>query len=91
MEIPEKSELIDAATESNIIRPFRFQLYRVSLVAAGLSNIAIAAAVGCFPHPFFQGMGMDVPGTRAIWACLGCIVGGYGFLYLYAARQPQVA
>lgn len=60
------------------------------LVAAGLYNLAWGAPVILFPDLPFQLVGMEPlpdPG-RAIWQCLGMVIGVYGVGYLCASRDP---
>lgn len=60
------------------------------LVAAGLYNLLWGVPVILAPDLPFELVGMDPlpdPG-RAIWQCLGMVIGVYGVGYLCAARDP---
>ena len=60
------------------------------LVAAGVYNLAWGAPVILFPDLPFQLVGMEPlpdPG-RAIWQCLGMVIGVYGVGYACAAARP---
>lgn len=60
------------------------------LVAAGLYNLAWGIPVILLPDLPFEMLGMpplEDPG-RAIWQCLGMVIGVYGVGYLCASRDP---
>ncbi len=60
------------------------------LVAAGIYNLLWGIPVILTPDLPFQLAGMDPlpdPG-RAIWQCLGMVIGVYGVGYLAASRDP---
>jgi hypothetical protein len=60
------------------------------LFAAGIYNLLWGIPVILLPDLPFQLVGMEPlpdPG-RAIWQCLGMVIGVYGIGYLCAARDP---
>ncbi len=60
------------------------------LVAAGIYNLAWGIPVILLPDLPFELIGMEPlpdPG-RAIWQCLGMVIGVYGVGYLCASRDP---
>ncbi|HVX84315.1 MAG TPA: alkyl hydroperoxide reductase [Phycisphaerae bacterium] len=61
---------------------------RISLVAAGVYNLAWGAWVVAFPGAFWGLMGMAAPRYPELWQCIGMMVGVYGVGYLAAARDP---
>ena len=60
------------------------------LLAAGLYNLAWGAAVVLFPDLPLRLFGVEpLAGTgRAIWQCLGMVIGVYGIGYLAASLDP---
>ena len=58
---------------------------------AGLYNLAFGLWAGLRPHAFFKLIESEPPRSPALWACLGMVVGLYGFLYLYAAWRLERA
>jgi small multidrug resistance pump len=62
------------------------------LVAAGIYNLMWGAAVVLLPDMPFVLAGMEpLQGTaRAIWQCLGMVIGVYGIGYLAASAAPTI-
>ncbi len=60
-------------------------LYQLTFFIAGLYNLAFGVWAGFFPHLYFEWLDLELPKYPEFWACLGMVVGIYGFLYLYAA------
>ncbi len=58
---------------------------------AGLYNLAFGLWAGLRPHAFFKLIEIEPPRYPALWACLGMVVGVYGFLYLHAAWRLERA
>ena len=64
-------------------------LFRLTFVLAGCYNFAFGIWAGFWPRAFFAAFDIDAPRYPQIWACLGMVVGVYGFLYLHVAWKPQ--
>jgi hypothetical protein len=60
----------------------------ITLVLAGLYNLAWGTAVVLWPNQTFAWLGMTPLNYPQIWQCLGMVVGVYGIGYLIAARDP---
>jgi len=62
------------------------------LVAAGIYNLIWGMAVVVLPDVPFVAAGMEpLQGTaRAIWQCLGMVIGVYGIGYIAASSGPTV-
>lgn len=62
------------------------------LMIAGIYNLVWGAAVVVLPDVPFSMAGMEpLQGTaRAIWQCLGMVIGVYGIGYLAASSAPTV-
>ena len=62
------------------------------LVAAGIYNLVWGTAVVLLPDVPFVAAGMEpLQGTaRAIWQCLGMVIGVYGIGYIAASSGPTV-
>lgn len=58
---------------------------------AGVYNFAFGLWAGVFRQAFFEWMALEPARHPAIWACVGMVVGVYGFLYLHAAWKPENA
>lgn len=71
--------------------PFRRRMYRIVFALAGVYNLAFGVWAGFFPTAFFHVFELEAPRYPSLWACLGMIVGVYGFLYLHAARRLDQA
>jgi len=61
---------------------------RVTLVLAGVYNLAWGAVVVALPGLLFDFAEMEQPRYPQLWQCIGMIVGVYGIGYLAAARDP---
>jgi hypothetical protein len=61
---------------------------RLTLLAAGIYNLAWGAWVVLFPDALFRWAEMELPRYPQIWQCVGMIVGVYGIGYLIAAGNP---
>ena len=64
-------------------------LHRAVFAAAGAYNLAWGAYAALDPQWLFRFAGMPPLNHPAIFACLGMVVGIYGFLYLEVARVPE--
>ena len=64
-------------------------LHRAVFTAAGAYNLAWGAYAALDPQWLFRFTGMPPLNHPAIFACLGMVVGTYGFLYLEVARAPE--
>jgi small multidrug resistance pump len=60
----------------------------LTLVAAGLYNLAWGAFVVLSPQAIFRWCRMEEPRYPEFWQCIGMIVGVYAVGYLIAARDP---
>ncbi|HET7230980.1 MAG TPA: hypothetical protein VFJ16_13300 [Longimicrobium sp.] len=67
----------------------RRRFHRAVFVAAGFYNLAWGAWAAVDPQWLFRFSGMPPLNHPAIFACLGMVVGVYGFLYLEVARAPE--
>lgn len=67
----------------------RRRLHRVVFALAGIYNLAWGAYAALDPQWLFRFAGMPALNHPAIFACLGMVVGIYGFLYLEVARVPE--
>lgn len=63
--------------------------HRAVFVLAGVYNLAWGAYAAADPQWLFRFAGMEPLNHPAIFACLGMVVGVYGFLYLEVARAPE--
>lgn len=61
----------------------------LSLILAGIYNLAWGGFVIVFPQAIFRLAGIAPPLYPGIWQCVGMIVGVYGIGYLIAARNPN--
>lgn len=75
-------------TDASVARPWM----RGWLVAAGIYNLLWGTAVVVVPDMPFAMAGMEpLQGTaRAIWQCLGMVIGVYGVGYIAASAAPTV-
>ena len=64
-------------------------LHRAVFALAGVYNLAWGAYAAYDPQWLFRVAGMPPLNHPAIFACLGMVVGIYGFLYLEVARAPE--
>ena len=67
----------------------RRRLHRTVFALAGIYNLAWGAYAALDPQWLFRFAGMPALNHPAIFACLGMVVGIYGFLYLEVARVPE--
>ena len=64
-------------------------VHRAVFALAGAYNLAWGAYAALDPQWLFRVAGMPPLNHPAIFACLGMVVGVYGFLYLEVARVPE--
>ncbi|HSU13061.1 hypothetical protein [Longimicrobium sp.] len=64
-------------------------LHRAVFALAGVYNLAWGAYAAADPQWLFRFAAMEPLNHAAIFACLGMVVGVYGFLYLEVARVPE--
>lgn len=67
----------------------RRRLHQAVFVAAGLYNIGWGIYAVLDPQWLFRYAGMPLQNYPPIFACLGMVVGLYGFIYLEVARVPE--
>ena len=67
----------------------RRRLHQWVFAAAGVYNLAWGAYAAADPQWLFRFAGMPPLSEPAVFACLGMVVGIYGFLYLEVARVPE--
>ncbi len=67
------------------------KIYRVIFGLAAFYNIAFGLWAALFSDQFFTLFYLAPLPYPSIWACLGMVVGLYGFLYAYAAWKPDRA
>ena len=67
----------------------RRRFHQVVFALAGLYNLAWGAYAAIDPQWLFRYAGMAPLNHPAIFACLGMVVGVYGFLYWQVARHPE--
>ncbi|MFC0018550.1 AhpC/TSA family protein [Roseibacillus persicicus] len=60
----------------------------VTLVAAGIYNLAFGLWTICWPHLWFDWSGMERSRYPELWQSVGMIVGVFGIGYLIAASNP---
>lgn len=70
-----------------MIRRRRF--HQIVFALAGLYNLAWGAYSAIDPQWLFRFAGMEPMNHPEIFACLGMVVGVYGFLYWKVAREPE--
>ena len=63
--------------------------YRAIFALAAVYNWAFGLWAVLFPLSFFRIFELAEPRYPMIWACLGMVVGLYGFVYAYVARYPD--
>ncbi|SOD02640.1 hypothetical protein SAMN05216486_10526 [bacterium JGI 053] len=64
-------------------------VHRAVFAVAGTYNLAWGACAALDPQWLFRFARMPPLNHPAIFACLGMVVGVYGFLYLEVARVPE--
>jgi hypothetical protein len=67
----------------------RRRLHRAVFALAGAYNLAWGAYTMADPQWLFRFAGMPPLNHPAMFACLGMVIGVYGFLYLEVARAPE--
>jgi hypothetical protein len=67
----------------------RRRFHRVVFALAGAYNLAWGAYTALDPQWLFRFAGMPPANYPEIFACLGMVVGIYGFLYWDVARAPE--
>lgn len=63
--------------------------HRIVFALAGAYNLAWGAYSAINPQWLFRFAGMPLSNYPEIFACLGMVVGVYGFLYWDVARNPE--
>jgi hypothetical protein len=63
--------------------------HRLTFKAAGVYNIAWGIYTICDPQWLFRFSRMPAPNYPEVFACIGLVIGLYGFLYLDVARAPE--
>ena len=67
----------------------RRRFHQVVFALAGAYNLAWGAYSAADPQWLFRFAGMTPMNHPEIFACLGMVVGVYGFLYWQVARHPE--
>ncbi len=67
----------------------RRRFHRIVFALAGAYNLAWGLYAAIDPQWLFRFAGMPLSNTPEIFACLGMVVGIYGFLYWEVARVPE--
>ena len=67
----------------------RRKFHRLVFAVAGAYNLAWGAYSAIDPQWLFRFAGMPLSNHPEIFACLGMVVGIYGFLYWEVARVPE--
>lgn len=67
----------------------RRKFHRIVFAIAGAYNLAWGAYSAIDPQWLFRFAGMPLSNYPEIFACLGMVVGIYGFLYWEVARVPE--
>lgn len=67
----------------------RRRFHQVTFALAGAYNLAWGAYSALDPQWLFRFSGMTPINYPEIFACLGMVVGVYGFLYWQVAREPE--
>ena len=61
---------------------------RLVLLAAGIYHILFALWANCWPHLWFDWLGLDHPNHTLLWRGVGVMIGALGMAFLLAARNP---
>ena len=61
---------------------------KITLIAAGIYNIAWGTVTIISPQLYFNMAGMPASNYPEVWQCVGMIVGVYGIGYFIAAFNP---
>jgi len=67
----------------------RRRFHQIVFALAGAYNLAWGAYSMADPQWLFRYAGMPLSNYPEIFACLGMVVGVYGFLYWQVARDPE--
>jgi hypothetical protein len=67
----------------------RRRFHQIVFAAAGVYNLGWGAYSALDPQWLFRFAGMPPMNYPEIFACLGMVVGVYGFLYWKVAREPE--
>jgi hypothetical protein len=67
----------------------RRRLHQIVFAIAGAYNLAWGAYSALDPQWLFRYANMPLSNHPEIFACLGMVVGIYGFLYWQVAREPE--
>jgi hypothetical protein len=67
----------------------RRRFHQIVFAIAGAYNLAWGAYAAIDPQWLFRYAGMPLINHPPIFACLGMVVGIYGFLYWEVARRPE--
>ena len=67
----------------------RRRFHQIVFALAGAYNVAWGVYSALDPQWLFRYAGMPLSNTPEIFACLGMVVGIYGFLYWQVARDPE--
>lgn len=67
----------------------RRRFHRIVFTIAGAYNLAWGVYAAIDPQWLFRYSGMPLSNYPEIFACLGMVVGVYGFLYWEVARVPE--
>jgi hypothetical protein len=70
---------------------FADRLFRITFAVAGCYNLAFGLWATIWPLAFFRLFEIPSPRYPGTWACVGMVVGVYGFLYWYAAWKLETA
>lgn len=62
---------------------------RQVLIAAALYHIGFAIWVNCWPHLWFDWLGLDRPNHVLLWQGVGMVVGVLGVTFLIASKNPM--
>lgn len=61
---------------------------RQVLIAAALYHIGFAIWVNCWPHLWFDWLGLDRPNHVLLWQGVGMVIGVLGISFLIASKNP---
>lgn len=67
----------------------RRRFHQIVFAVAGAYNLGWGAYTMADPQWLFRYAGMPLANYPEIFACLGMVVGVYGFLYWQVAREPE--
>jgi len=75
--------------DSSMILLKRMIFYRILFSLAALYNLAFGLWAGFFPNQFVDLFDLGRPQYPSLWACLGMVVGLYGLVYAYVAKNIE--